>query len=43
MVAGLTLVSGYFILRYGEDSGLWKVKKRIPKPETTEQEDGHSK
>jgi hypothetical protein len=29
MVAGLALLSSYFILRYGEDSGLWKVKKHL--------------
>jgi hypothetical protein len=29
MVAGLTLLSNYFILRYGEDSGLLKATKKI--------------
>ncbi|MBI5952251.1 MAG: hypothetical protein HY865_11385 [Chloroflexi bacterium] len=29
MVAGLALLASYFILRYGEDSGLWKVKKHL--------------
>ena len=35
MVAGLALLSNYFILRYGEDSGLLKVarKSEINKPE----------
>jgi len=28
MVAGLTLLANYFILRYGEDSGLVKVVGR---------------
>ena len=28
MVAGLALLSNYFILRYGEDSGLLKVVKK---------------
>jgi hypothetical protein len=28
MVAGLALLSNYFIVRYGEESGLLKVKKR---------------
>jgi hypothetical protein len=28
MVAGLALLSNYFILRYGEDSGLWKLVRR---------------
>jgi len=33
MVAGLTLLSNYFILRYGEESGLLKVEKRKSLPE----------
>jgi hypothetical protein len=35
MIAGLALLSNYYILRYGEDSGLLRVarKSEINKPE----------